>query len=322
MKYYLLYIPYGCTGGFCAVCNTDTACGGNTAPTCSLFEMPNNGNRRSRGYCFTINNWTDADVAEVNALKDCSEYWVYGEESGEQGTPHLQGFVRFKSATSFNRVKQLLPRAHIEAQKGTCLEAAAYCKKDGIFTEWGELKGSGLTQKERWRAIIDAAERGDMDFIKSEFPGEYIRYHDKLLRLRRRDSPILDEMVNEWWWGPTGTGKSRKIWEDYPDHYQKQLNKWWDGYQDEEVVVIEEWAPKNEMSASNLKIWADRYPFSVEVKGGMMRKIRPRKIIVTSNYTMEQCFERTEDLEPMKRRFRQVHFPTTPFLDFSFLDEQ
>ena len=95
---------------------------------------------------------------------------------------------------------------------------------------------------------------------------------------------------------------------------------WWDGYANEEVVVIEEWCPKNEMTASGLKIWADRYPFSCEVKGGTIRRIRPKKIIVTSNYSMEQCFERVEDLEPLKRRFKEVYFPRTPFTDLSFLD--
>lgn len=276
---------------------------------------------RSRGYCFTINNWTAWDEADIEKLRESAEYYVYGKEVGESGTPHLQGFVRFPNPVGFPRVKQLLPRAHIEPQKGTSAQASAYCKKDGDFVEWGELRGTGArTAKERWREIVDAAERGDMEYIKSEFPGEYLRYYDRLLRLRVRESCILDELTNEWWWGPTGTGKSRRVWQEYPDHFPKQLNKWWDGYQNEEVVVIEEWAPKNEMTASGLKIWADRYPFSCEVKGGSIRRIRPRKIIVTSNYSMEQCFERVEDLEPLKRRFKEVYFPRTPFMDLDFLD--
>lgn len=95
----------------------------------------------------------------------------------------------------------------------------------------------------------------------------------------------------------------------YPDHYAKELNKWWDGYCDEGVVAIEEWAPKNECTASFLKVWADRYPFPAQIKGGSLKKIRPTKIIVLSNYTIDQCFERQEDREPIKRRFKVVHFP-------------
>lgn len=100
----------------------------------------------------------------------------------------------------------------------------------------------------------------------------------------------------------------------YPDHYAKELNKWWDGYEGQDVVAIEEWCPKNECTASFLKIWADRYPFPAQIKGGSLRQIRPKKVIVLSNYEMEQCFLSTEDLDPMKRRFKVVRFPL--FFDY------
>ena len=159
--------------------------------------------------------------------------------------------------------------------------------------------------------------------IRDEFPGDYLRMYDKLLRLRKRDRTIIDgELEHEWWYGPTGTGKSKRVWEEYPEHYAKQLNKWWDGYQDEDVVVIEEWCPRNECTASFLKIWADRYPFPAEVKGGNLKKIRPTKIIVTSNYTIDQCFERAEDRGPIKRRFKQVYFPRTPWMDLLFASQE
>jgi RNA helicase. len=118
-----------------------------------------------------------------------------------------------------------------------------------------------------------------------------------------------DGPFHEWWYGPTGTGKSKSVWELYPNHYGKQLNKWWDGYEGEDVVVIEEWSPKNEVTGSFLKIWADRYPFNAEIKGATLKKIRPKKIIVTSNYTIEECFPTMQDCEPLKRRFKTVYFP-------------
>jgi len=37
--------------------------------------------------------------------------------------------------------------------------------------------------------------------------------------------------------------------------------------------------------------------------------IRPQKIIVLSNYTIEQCFNRREDYEPLSRRFKVIQFP-------------
>jgi len=273
--------------------------------------MPSEG--KSRGWCFTINNPTLGDTLDIEDLKRSVQYYIYGEEVGEdRGTPHLQGFVYFKQRVAFSRAKQLLQRAHVEAQRGTCNQAIEYCKKDGQWHEWGDRPdhGGGSTQRERWRRIIELAERGELDVLKDEFPGEYLRYHQRLISLRQREAVPMDgDLEHEWWYGATGTGKSRTLWRLHPEHYAKELNKWWDGYNDEGVVAIEEWCPKNECTASFLKIWADRYPFPAQIKGGSLKKIRPKKIIVLSNYTIDQCFERAEDREPMKRRFKVVHFP-------------
>lgn len=277
---------------------------------------------RSRGWCFTINNPCWTDDCDLDALKTKCRYLIYGKEYGEErSTFHYQGYVYFENKYTLRGVKLLLPRAHIEMQRGTIAQAIEYCKKEGDFSEFGQCpRTNAATQKERWRTIIRLAEAGDLESIKEDFPGMYLRYYDKLRSMANPPSRILDELQNEWWYGPTGTGKSRSLWEQYPDHYQKELNKWWCGYNNEPVVAIEEWAPKNECTASALKIWADRYPFTAQIKGGSLKKIRPQKIIVTSNYTIDECFPQTQDAEPIKRRFKVVHF-TSFFVPQGPIDE-
>lgn len=265
---------------------------------------------KARGYCFTINNPEPQDSLDLENLREAAAYVIYGQEVGEEGTPHYQGYCYFQFPVSFTRVKSILQRAHIEAQRGSIQQAIAYCEKDGLWQEFGERPGQKRTSKEQWTFCIEAAERGDLESIKSEYPGMYVRYLERWRSLRRRDRRPMDgDLTHEWWVGPTGSGKSRHLWSMYPTHYAKELNKWWDGYEDQEVVAIEEWCPKNECTASFLKIWADRYPFPAQIKGGNLKNIRPRKIIVLSNYELEQCFPNVEDLDPMKRRFQVVRFP-------------
>lgn len=285
---------------------------GNTDPEAPFGKMPPR-QARSRGWCFTVNNPTLGDELGLSELKEAADYVIYGEEVGESGTPHYQGYAHFKFPQTLTRVRGLLERAHWEPQRGTTNQAIEYCKKDGHFHESGEPpKSAGDKSKELWRAVIAAAERGDMEWIKCEQPGIYLRFHERLRTLRTRTPTILRGSVlpHEWWYGPTGTGKSRTVWDLYPAHFQKELNKWWDGYEDEDVVVIEEWSPKNECTASFLKIWADRYPFTGQIKGGTLHKIRPKKIIVTSNYTIEECFPDPQDHLPLLRRFKVKHFST------------
>lgn len=283
---------------------------GNTSQVLSpQFEMS-----KSKGYCFTINNPTVFDDVELDTLKELPSvvYVIVGKEVGESGTRHYQGFVRLKHGVGLGRIKSLLTRAHIEPQRGTSQQAADYCKKDGDFEEHGTLpQTAGSSTKEMWRNVIKWAEEGDMEKIKDEYPHIYFLHRPKILSLRKVPGQILSELTNEWWVGCTGTGKSRKLWADYPDHFPKALNKWWDGYNGEEVVAIEEMTPATgQWLAHYLKIWADRYPFSPEVKGSTLKKIRPRKIIVLSNYSIEECFPECQDALPLRRRFKVVQFET------------
>lgn len=53
----------------------------------------------------------------------------------------------------------------------------------------------------------------------------------------------MDTLEHEWHWGASGTGKSRGVRERYPEAFIKSNDKWWDGYNNEDVVIIEEMGP-------------------------------------------------------------------------------
>ena len=71
---------------------------------------------RSRGFCFTINNPVDDTLPQTWPY----EYLVYQkEEAPTTKTPHLQGYVYFKSARTLAQMKKLDAGAHWIAAKGT-----------------------------------------------------------------------------------------------------------------------------------------------------------------------------------------------------------
>lgn len=84
----------------------------------------------SKHWCFTLNNYT---VEEENYLRDEGanvEYLIFGKEIGDNGTPHLQGYVVFINRKRMTAVKKWLKRAHWEIKRGSPLEASNYCRKE------------------------------------------------------------------------------------------------------------------------------------------------------------------------------------------------
>lgn len=68
-------------------------------------------------------------------------------------------------------------------------------------------------------------------------------------------------------WGPTGLGKTAQICQNYDpaEMYWKPHGPWWDGYEQQRVVVFDEfysWYPYGDI----LRL-LDRFPLKVPVKG-------------------------------------------------------
>lgn len=270
---------------------------------------------RSRCYCFTVNNFTDEHKQSLLSIP--CKYIIAGKEIGESGTPHLQGFVQFKTQVAFSSVKKLLPDgAHIEKANGRPDQAADYCKKDGDYFEHGTApvspKRRGENEISRYEAAWKHAKTGNLEEIDADIR---IRCYATLRRIKAEYQTKPESQVKmdfHWFWGPSGTGKSLTARLENPDHYLKSPNKWWDGYVDQPCVIIDEWCPPSGDSklaplADHLKRWADHHPFSAEIKGGSIC-IRPPKIIITSNYSIEECFPRPQDHLPLLRRFQTRWF--------------
>jgi len=276
-------------------------------------NMGNNGTR-ARSYVFTLNNPIFSDYSLMDKLADVAKYLIFGVEVGEQGTEHFQGYVQFKAPRAFSTVKSLIPRAHIEVAKGSAEDNIKYCSKEGFQLEYGERPSpSTSAERDRFKIAWDLAVQGKIEEIDKDIA---IRYYGTLKRLRDdfAPEPTSRTILNNFWLhGPTGSGKSSFIrkWAErnHRSLYIKNINKWWDGYVDQDLVLIEEWGPEVVVGLQQLlKVWADHYPFRAEVKGSS-KMVRPPMIVITSNWQVHECFADPNILDPISRRFRSLAFP-------------
>lgn len=268
---------------------------------------------RGRNYCFTLNNPVKEDEDYIATLAKDAKYIVYGREKGASGTPHLQGQICFKLQKAFSSVKTLLGyRFHIEVT-ADLFASIKYCKKDGDFVEFGtkpdEPREKGQKEQLRWGEILAAAKQGDYDEIDPKVQVLHMKNLEHIHNRELRKAPLINTFEkNVWYQGATGTGKSRSARENHPGAFVKMLNKWWDGYENHEIVIIEDVDPATcDRMAHLFKVWTDHYPFPCEVKGSAIQ-IRPRRFVVTSNYSIEQCFPNRQDYEALYRRFEVYEF--------------
>lgn len=77
-----------------------------------------------------------------------AQYLVYGHETGESGTHHLQGYVEWSKKISLKSLKKHLgtKRIHLEKANGSLDQNQAYCKKEGgvVFEDGTPMRPVGL----------------------------------------------------------------------------------------------------------------------------------------------------------------------------------
>lgn len=108
----------------------DRDAGGNTGSP--RVNLPSVGSKRpiqSTYWCFTFNNHTMEQVEQMEQVfrHEC-KWYVFQEEVGANGTPHLQGTLCLKVKQRMTQLKHINTAIHWEATK--CVKASlAYCTK-------------------------------------------------------------------------------------------------------------------------------------------------------------------------------------------------
>lgn len=266
----------------------------------------------SRSFLCTMNLGEDAAAMWKSWLATFHEssgarYTVGQLERGEETHhPHIQFYINFSGAKRLSFLKKLDSKLHAEPCKSD-QASIDYCQKQETRcegpVEFGEPPFH-RNKKEDWDAIWEAAKQGDLEAI----PPTIRLIHYKTIKAIAKDHMVFKDashLRGIYIYGPAGSGKSRWVREQAIltgyGLYPKLCNKWWDGYQNEKIVCMDDLGPNHECLAQQIKIWTDRYDCILETKGGAVHSAY-EWFIITSQYKIEEIFKDEKDLAAIKRR--------------------
>lgn len=263
--------------------------------------------KRYRNVCFTINNPTEQDRELLEqAFEDgIITYMIQGEEVGKEGTPHIQGYLELKNQLRMSSLKKFMPRAHIEARKGTNKQAILYCQKDGIYNEWGTKKkpGARTDLKQVKKQVNEGAKMWDI--LQDSFNYQSIKFAEKMIQYAPL-SKERHEITVVWLWGATGSGKTEYGYELMgPDYWRSNSTlQWFDGYDKNPHVLINEFRADFCPLHTLLEL-LDGYDMRVPIKGGFTIW-SPRYIVITSIFHPSMVYSGANNPEPIKQLLRRI----------------
>lgn len=270
-------------------------------------EVAGNTNRpssvRNRNWIVTSFDENQFKFYENEAIS----YEIYQIETcPKSGRLHKQGYIELTEAKPLSWIRKLDTKAHWEPRKGTQNDAIKYCSKEESRKEGPFEMGTKKSQGKR-NDLIEIKEKIDTKVplrqIAEEHFGDYIRYHKGIERYieltmeHRTDAPKVF-----WRWGLAGCGKTRYCVETHPNHYIKDSTQWWNGYNQQEAIIIDDFDGK--WPYRDLLRLLDRYQYQGQTKGGYV-KINSPYIYITCEFPPNHYWSGNE-LDQVTRRLENI----------------
>lgn len=258
--------------------------------------------------------------------------WIVAQENHTEEGLHIHAYVhvgkgelRKKIEASTLNLRWGDTEFHPNVQAVRCTKhVIVYCAKDGDWIAKNPKKVEKMIiEKERQAKKIDKGEIAELlisgkktlDELTNEYPVllwdyERLKRNIAIYRLDKNKVKELDNVCGIWIWGPAGCGKSHISENFFGECYIKGWGTWWDGYNGQETVVLPDLGKSKADIAEYLKLWADKWKFKADIKGGTL-EIRPKRFIVTSNIGLCDYLSaagiKSEDMEPWTRRFTEFY---------------
>lgn len=237
--------------------------------------------------------------------------WIRGQlELAASGYLHWQICLAMSKRCRRREIKRVFGD-EIFAELAKSQSAAEYVWKEETRVEGTQFEYGARPIRRNsavdWEFVWAAAKSREYEAIPAH---TRVQCFGSILRIASYfDSPVAQVRECTVYWGRTGTGKSKRAWEEAGmDSYAKDpRSKFWCGYRGQNNVIIDEF--RGGIDISHILRWTDRYPVLVEIKGSSI-PLAATRIWITSNVDPRQWYPEldSETVDALIRRLKITHF--------------
>lgn len=293
--------------------------------------------KQTKFWCFTkwISNPGQLDRKlggeEIREFQDKVKKWVKSgtityvvfqcELSKKTKRVHLQGYLELAKRCRMTMLKKLDKDMHIEARKGSAVEARDYCMAgpeiDGgriaetPCVQYGEISRTENVS-DRQAALKFLKETGNLKEMAMQFPAAYLQNSNgfgKLAKYYRKPKVEFIEPQVYCFWGTSGAGKShhaQKFAEQKAREFKGEVadscgwdGKFMKGYDGQVVMMLNEY--HGEIPYRDFLQLTDKWSYKINVKQGDEQQ-QAKVIIFTSSVHPKEWYN--VSTKEVMRRFR------------------
>lgn len=273
-------------------------------PATGVHKDPFHG-RKFRWWFITWNNPKHPEDKEKLLKEKIISYVKFQYEKGKSGTPHYQGVFYLKNPNTCSGLRKHFPGCGYMAPVKDTKGAITYCGKsesrlDGPWERGTPPKQGARSDLLVCKEIVDGGGRME-DLFEQSFSNavRYGRGLQSYINLVDKKQPRSWQTTCYVYAGDARIGKSEAVKEEVQAWGGKTFwltleggnmgKVWWDGYDGEPNVVIDEF--EQQIRLGDLKRIIDSTPYKVPIKGGHV-ELKARRVWIMSNSLPETWYRK------------------------------